>query len=145
VCRQVETQASYSPRFGSSLEWSGTLSAWTEAQLTSARGAGVALVDAQATWGSGAYLLETVPSVLYALERHGHDSEDPIVRAVNDTYDNDTVAAIVGAAAGALHGASALPARWREGLTGRTGSSDDGAMFAMMTAARERFWDRPGA
>ena len=143
VCRQVETQASYSPRFGSSHEWSGTLSAWTEAQLTSARGGGVALVDAQATWGSGAYLLETVPSVLYALERHGHDPEDAIVRAVNDTYDNDTVAAIVGAAVGALHGASALPARWREGLTGRTGPSDDGAMFAMVAAARERFWDRP--
>ena len=46
------------------------------------------------SWYSGAYLLETVPSVLYILERHGHDPEEAIVRAVNDTKDNDTVAAI---------------------------------------------------
>jgi len=39
---------------------------------------------------------------------------------VNDTRDNDTVAAIVGAAVGALHGKSALPARWIRNLLGRT-------------------------
>ena len=37
--------------------------------------------------------------------------EEAIVRAVNDTRDNDTIAAIVGAAVGALHGKSALPDR----------------------------------
>jgi ADP-ribosylglycohydrolase len=121
------------------------LSEWTGSRLATARNNGQSLFDAQQTWGSGAYLLETMPSVLYTLELHGHDPAEAIVRAVNDTYDNDTVAAIVGAAVGALHGASALPARWREGLTGRTGPSDDGAMFAMMTAARDRFWDRAGA
>lgn len=39
---------------------------------------------------------------------------------MNDTRDNDTVAAIVGAAVGALHGKSALPARWIRNLLGRT-------------------------
>jgi ADP-ribosyl-[dinitrogen reductase] hydrolase len=71
-------------------------------------------------WYSGAYLLETVPTVIYILMRHGHDPEEAIVRAVNDTKDNDTVAAIVGAAVGALHGRSGLPARWIDNLLGRT-------------------------
>jgi len=38
----------------------------------------------------GAFLLETVPSVIYILMRHGNDPEESIVRAVNDTKDNDT-------------------------------------------------------
>ena len=75
-------------------------------------------VDACNSWYSGAFLLETVPSVLYILERHGNDPEEAIVRAVNDTRDNDTVAAIVGAAVGALHGAIRLPERWRMGSWG---------------------------
>jgi ADP-ribosyl-[dinitrogen reductase] hydrolase len=50
-------------------------------------------------WYSGAYLLETVPSpAVDPGEQHAHDPEQAIVRAVNDTHDNDTVAAIVGAA-----------------------------------------------
>ena len=36
-------------------------------------------------WYSGAFLLETVPAVLYILERHGNEPEEAIVRAVNDT------------------------------------------------------------
>jgi ADP-ribosylglycohydrolase len=75
--------------------------------------------DACDGWHSGAFLLETVPSVLYILGRHGHDPEEAIVRAVNDTVDNDTIAAIVGAAVGALHGKQGLPARWILGLSGR--------------------------
>jgi ADP-ribosyl-[dinitrogen reductase] hydrolase len=140
VCRTVETEAQYSPRFGAERDWSGRLSDWTDAQVTAARGRGYSLVDAQAGWGSGAYLLETVPSVLYTLELHADDPEEAIVRAVNDTLDNDTVGAIVGAAVGALHGAAALPKRWKEGLTGRTGADDDGAMFRILEQARERFW-----
>jgi ADP-ribosylglycohydrolase len=89
---------------------------------------------------SGAYLLETVPCVLWIMERHGHDPEQAIVRAVNDTHDNDTVAAIVGAAVGALHGAEALPRRWREGLTGRTMSDDDGRMQELIGRAEHQFW-----
>ena len=86
-------------------------------------------------WHSGAYLLETVPSVLWILANHAHDPEEAIVRAVNDTFDNDTIAAIVGAAVGALHGARALPAAWRAGLLGRTGASDDGVVFRLIEAA----------
>ena len=42
--------------------------------------------------------METVPSVLYILMRHGDDPEQAIIRAATDTYDNDTIATIVGAA-----------------------------------------------
>ena len=55
-----------------------------------------------------------------------NDPEEAILRAVNDTHDNDTIAAIVGAAVGALHGAVRFPLRWRRHLLGRTGANDDG-------------------
>jgi hypothetical protein len=62
----------------------------------------------------------------------------------SDTKDNDTIAAIVGAAVGALHGRSALPERWIAGLTGRTsnesGRVDDGRIFELIEQARRRFW-----
>ena len=87
-------------------------------------------------WYSGAYLLETMPSVLYILMRHGHDPEEAMVRAVNDTRDNDTVAAIVGAAVGALHGTQALPERWRHGLLGRIRENDDGRAGALIQLAK---------
>jgi ADP-ribosylglycohydrolase len=90
-------------------------------------------------WSSGAYLLETVPSALYLLTLHAHDPEQAIVRAVNDTCDNDTIAAIVGAAVGALHGEKALPKRWRENLLGRTAEADDGKVFALLSSASDTF------
>ena len=46
----------------------------------------------------GAYRLETVSKLLYLLMQHSHNPEEALIRAVNDTRDNDTVAAIVGAA-----------------------------------------------
>jgi ADP-ribosyl-[dinitrogen reductase] hydrolase len=97
------------------------------------------IVDACEDWYSGAFLLETVPSVLFILERCSGDPEEAIVRAVNDTRDNDTAAAIVGAAVGALHSLEALPERWRKGLSGRLGSGDDGRIFELLKVA-ERKW-----
>jgi ADP-ribosylglycohydrolase len=84
------------------------------------------------SWYSGAYLLETVPAVLWICENLAHDPESAILHAVNLTKDNDTVAAIVGSAMGALHGESGLPTRWIENLTGRTGADDDGMMFQIL-------------
>jgi ADP-ribosylglycohydrolase len=58
---------------------------------------------------------------------------------VNDTDDNDTIAAIVGAAVGALHGAQALPRPWLSGLLGRTTAANDGAVFRLVeSAVRQR-------
>jgi len=137
--REVEGDVPrYAPR-APGLTGPVTLWSFTRRHLHSALDRDLDTAAACDGWYSGAYLLETVPSVLYILERHGHDPEEAIVRAVNDTKDNDTVAAIVGAAVGALHGRSALPARWVEGLLGRTGEDDDGEVFRMIDAACARF------
>ena len=62
------------------------------------------------------------------------------MRAVNDTKDNDTVGAIVGAAMGALHGLSRLPERWVRGLLGRTPEGEDGeVVFRLVARAQEAF------
>jgi ADP-ribosylglycohydrolase len=61
-----------------------------------------------------AYLMGTIPSLLLILTRYGHDPEEALVRAVNDTWDNDTIASLTGAMIGALHGRSGFPARWIE-------------------------------
>lgn len=92
-------------------------------------------------WYSGAYLLETVPSVLHILARHAGDPEEAIVRAVNDTKDNDTIASLVGSAVGAIHGASGLPGRWIRGLSARTREDDDGRVLELIDAALQRFLD----
>ena len=92
---------------------------------------------------SGAYVLETATSALIILALHGDDPEEAIVRAVNDTRDNDTIGAIVGSAVGALHGAAALPRRWKDSLLGRTRIDDDGAVFTLINESRKTFWDRP--
>jgi ADP-ribosylglycohydrolase len=93
-------------------------------------------LQAAEQWYSGAYLLETVPTVLHILMRHAADPEEAIVRAVNDTKDNDTIGSIVGAAVGALHGESALPRRWRDGLAGRVVADiDDRKLFELIDKA----------
>ena len=78
----------------------GTIWRFVQERLSEAYRRDLSVLDACNEWFSGAYLLETVPSVLYILMRHGDDPEEAIVRAVNDTKDNDTIAAIVGAAVG---------------------------------------------
>ncbi|MEQ8970497.1 MAG: ADP-ribosylglycohydrolase family protein [Coleofasciculus sp. C1-SOL-03] len=70
----------------------------------------------------------------------GLNPEAAIVRAVNDTEDNDTIAAIVGAAVGALHGKDALPQRWRVGLLGRTAERDDGTLWRVLETAYQIWW-----
>lgn len=123
------------------ISYNGPVWQYTLQQVLAARQAGWSTRQACDRWGSGAYLLETIPSVLYILERWGHDPEQAIIRAVNDTWDNDTVAAIVGAAVGALHGKRALPEGWRKGLLGRTNDHNDGHIFTLIEEARKKFWE----
>ena len=85
-------------------------------------------------------MIDLTPSVLFILATHSHSTEEAIVRAVNDTKDNDTVGAIVGAAVGALHGSQSIPYRWVEKLTGRTGKSNDGEVFKRILHAKHAFW-----
>lgn len=137
--RQIDPRCEYQPR----LPWGRglTLPFWqlVEVWLEDALHADLAVRQACQLWHSGAYLLETVPSVLYILSRHGHDAEEAITRAVNDTWDNDTVASIVGAAVGALHGEEALPRRWVEGLSGQVANNDDGRLWQILDEAKDRW------
>ena len=81
--------------------------------------------------------------MLYILSRHGHDPRRAILEAVNNTRDNDTIAAIVGAAVGALHGAHALPQEWVTGLLGRTRATDDHHVFLLLTQCAAKLRWKP--
>jgi ADP-ribosyl-[dinitrogen reductase] hydrolase len=136
--RDIEGNAQLKPRT-SSLVFAGPIWRLVDTQVREAVRQDLTVRIACDRWYSGAYLLETVPSALIILARHGHDPEEAIVRAVNDTRDNDTVAAIVGAAVGALHGRGRLPQRWISGLAGRTAANDDGRIFELVAAAQEQW------
>ncbi|MBL0171904.1 MAG: ADP-ribosylglycohydrolase family protein [Gemmatimonadaceae bacterium] len=86
--------------------------------------------------------METVPSVMYILARHGHEPVVAMEQAVNETRDNDTIASIVGGALGAAHGTAWIPQRWVDGLLGRTQADDDGRVFELIEGAVERFVPR---
>ena len=141
VMTPLEGKSQYSPRSPLvKFEHDGPVSAFAAVRVPEALAANATVLDACESWHSGAYLLETVPSFLFILDTCGHDPEEAIVRAVNDTRDNDTIASIVGTAVGALHGAQALPARWREKLLGRTKADDDGRVQELIQQARQAFW-----
>ncbi len=139
TCRILETGKAYVPRAGHPENFEGSLSDLLSTYLRSAIAKNLPVHEACATWHSGAYLLETVPCVIYILARHGHDPVAAMLAAVNETKDNDTIAAIVGAAMGALHGRRAIPERWVADLLGRTAADDDGRLFELLTMAGERF------
>jgi len=131
AARDLEQDESYRSSAPGHEDYEGTLWRFVQEQVSEAYRRRTPTVDACNGWHSGAYLLETMPSVLYILMRYGHDPAETIVRAVNDTWDNDTIAAIVGAAVGALHGRAELPMRWIEGLSGRTAEHDDGRVLQL--------------
>jgi len=137
VVRPFEPDLVYAPRGAACVQ----APTWRAAQVDVRRAieGGLPTLTALQRWQSGAYLLETVPSVLLLLARYVDDPAEAVVRAVNDTKDNDSIAAIVGAAAGALYGRDAWPERWIRGLTGRLGSDDDGAVQALLARAGTRF------
>jgi len=140
VARDLEGETEYEPRGGAWRgRYRGPLWRFVDERLADAEARDLSALEACDEWYSGAYLLETAPSVLYILARHGADPEEAIVRAVNDTRDNDTIAAVVGAAVGALHGASALPGRWVEQLPGYTRAHDEGEVQRVIARAKERW------
>jgi ADP-ribosylglycohydrolase len=137
--KELETGAIYETR-NTSIRYSGPFTQFVEQSVGQAVELNMSTLDACNFWHSGAYLLETVPCVLYILEKYGRDPEEAVIHAVNDTRDNDTVAAIVGAAVGALHGEQRLPSRWIQNLLGRTGANDDGKIQNLIELACKKFW-----
>lgn len=140
VAKDLEVDLGYRPRGGRFREFQGAIWQFVEESVGTAYQEGLSVLEACDSWYSGAYLLETMPSVIYILMRYGHDLEEAIVRAVNDTKDNDTTAAIVGAAVGAIHGREAIPRRWIANLSGRTKERDDGRVFELLEVARSTWW-----
>ncbi|MBI5116314.1 ADP-ribosylglycohydrolase family protein [Candidatus Poribacteria bacterium] len=136
MARHLESDNSYRSRSSAFKSYRGTLCQFLQENVSEAYGRDISAVEACDSWFSGAYLLETVPSVIYILMKHGSDPEEAIVRAANDTVDNDTIGAIVGAAVGALYGRRRLPERWVSKLPGRTAEADDGRIFEMLSAAK---------
>lgn len=139
AARQLEGNTQYETR-RSDFPYQGQLWRFVEREVSQAVEENWPVIEAANRWHSGAYLLETMPCVLYILARYAGDPEEAIVRAVNDTKDNDTVAAIVGAALGALHGPAGLPERWVRDLLGRTGADDDGRVIKLIEQAKQTFW-----
>ena len=139
TAKELEGDTHYSPR-NPALPYEGPLWRFVDQEVRLAIKQNWSTLEACERWHSGAYLLETMPCVLYILARHGDNPEEAIVRAVNDTKDNDTIAAIVGAAVGALHGRAGLPARWISSLLGRTTADDDWHIFELIESAKQTFW-----
>ncbi len=139
AARELEGDTSYWSR-NTALSYKGPLWRFVDQEVRRALEQGWSTLEACERWYSGAYLLETMPCVLYILARHAENPEEAIIRAVNDTIDNDTLAAVVGAAVGALHGRAALPARWINGLLGRTTADDDWHIIELIEAAKQAFW-----
>lgn len=75
---------------------------------------------------------------------HGSAPEEVIVRGVNDAWDNDAIACIVGAAVGALHGKASFPCPWLDNLLGRTNDSDDRRIFELIAEAQRTFFPPVG-
>ena len=140
VAERIEGDALYVPRSPSYQSYKGPLWRFTRDVVNEALRRNISVKEACHEWGSGANLFETVPSVLYILATHSQNLEEALVRAVNDTKDNDSVAAIVGAAVGALHGSTHIPDRWKKSLTGRTRSNNDGEVFNLISMAKQKFW-----
>jgi len=141
VLRLLDAGQQYETRVlsGPLLKWRGSLSALLDTEVRPALARQQPGRSAANRWYSGAYLLETVPCVLHILGQHGHDPYEAMLVAVNDTRDNDTIAALVGAAMGAAHGTKWIPADWRDQLLGRVNGDDDGKVFTRIDEAVGRF------
>ncbi|MCF7928892.1 MAG: ADP-ribosylglycohydrolase family protein [Spirochaetales bacterium] len=126
IASEEEGDSLYEARGGQFQHYRGPIWKFVDAHVREALALGLPIQEACNSWYSGAYLLETVPSVLYILSRHGEDPKTALIRAVNDTRDNDTIAAIVGAAVGAACGLSAFPESWVHNLSGQVYGNDDG-------------------
>ncbi len=126
----------------------GGLCDFLDGPVRSAYRKGVSLRDACSLdgFGSRADILQTLPAVLYTLMCHSDDVTCSLIAAVNDTKDNDTIAAIVGAYVGAIHGRDKIRAKWMEGVTsyslhcqGHESDSDRRVIAKLAEAAQEKF------
>lgn len=109
IARELEgDETLYSPRFGV-LSHRGPGWEFVEKAIEYAEKKGMSLIEFSKSVGSGAYLLETVPFVLYSMMEYSHKPYECLGRAVTDSKDSDTIGAIVGYLLGAMYGIKAFP------------------------------------
>ncbi len=129
-------------------DFQGTLCDFIDGPLRDAYSRGVPLRDACSLngFGSRADSVQTVPACLYVLMCHADSFESAIIAAVNDTKDNDTIAAIVGAMLGALHGRRAIRSKWIDGIDSRVlnipgqgGACDRDLVISLANRAAQEF------
>jgi ADP-ribosyl-[dinitrogen reductase] hydrolase len=140
VAKELEGDSLYKPSYRQYADFEGPLWKFTHNVCSEALQRQLTVEKACNQWGSGANLFETIPSVLYILTNHGHNAEEAIIRAVNDTVDNDTIASIVGAAVGALHGLAGIPERWVKRLQGRIREGGGSQVFRLILHSKQIFW-----
>lgn len=140
IARGLETDTSYRPRGGKYTSFRGTVWQFVDRSVRAAYEECLPVLETCESWYSGAFLLETVPFILYIMMMYGHSLEEVVLASVNDTRDKDTIAARVGALSGALHGKKAIPARWLDNLPGRTSYADDGRINDLLREARARWF-----
>ena len=139
TAKDLEVDDHYRPRGGAYMDSEGPVWRFVQEKVSGAFDKEMTVLKACNRWYSGAYLLETVPSVIFILMKHGDSLEEALICAVNDTKDNYTIGAIVGAAVGALHGKKAIPELWFKNHSDRTSFSDDGRIFDLLADA-ENLW-----
>lgn len=139
IAKDLEIDDGKTPRGGNFQDYQGPLWKYVKKYVSDAYKQNLSVLEACETWQSGAFLYETLPSCIYILMKHSDDPEEAIVRAINDTKDNDSIAAIVSTAVGALHGKKGLPKRWLNDLTGRTTLNDDGQVFKLLERAKNNW------
>jgi len=140
MAQHLEGDTRYKPRNPNHSSYDGPLWRFVQEECRNALRKGYTVEEACFPWGSGADIFETVPSVLYILTTKGHNPEEAIIRAVNDTADNDTIASIVGAAVGALHGLGGIPERWVKRLKGVIRQGGGYQVFRATFHAKQIFW-----
>ena len=70
------------------------------------------LTERPITHGTESFCLAAIPSSILLFAKNASSFEQVIIRAINAGKDTDTVGAMAGALAGALHGYKAIPIEW---------------------------------
>lgn len=96
------------------LDFCGSLCDFIEQLVIPAHGNPATLHKERDSWYSGAFVLETIPTVLSIITEHLHEPRRAILEAVNRTWDNDTIASMVAAAMGMRYGQDAFDTEWHQ-------------------------------
>ena len=109
ISRELEgDDTKYKPRFGV-LKHLGPAWEFVEKSIRYSEREGISLLEFSKSFGSGAYLLETVPFVIYTMMEYSHKPYECLVRAITDSKDSDTIGATIGYLLGAMYGVKAFP------------------------------------